>query len=96
MGKSCMIHVVFMLCSCAVQACSRVLLIGEVRDKFLDALRRPSLSALARRNIAKQISEKARKVSKCPYCEAVNGECSACDSHVICIWPSCDVHVTCI
>lgn len=73
------------VCSCAVQACSRVLLTGEVREKFLDALRRPSLSALARKSIAKQINEKARKVTKCPYCEAVNGECRACDLHVICL-----------
>ena len=81
-GMSC---VMLIVCYYAAQACSHVLLTGEVRDKFLDALRRPSLSALARKNIAKQINEKARKVAKCPYCEAVNGEFSTCDLHVTCM-----------
>ena len=74
------VHALLLVLS--LQTCSRVLLNGEVRGRFLEALRKPSLSALARRNIAKQISEKARKVSKCPYCEAVNGECSALHLHV--------------
>lgn len=66
------VHALLLVLS--VQSCSRVPLNGEVRGRFLDALRKPGLSVLARRGIAKQINEKARKVSKCPYCAAVNGE----------------------
>lgn len=55
------------------KTCSRVLLNGKERAPFLASLRRPTLSALARKSLAKKMNEKCRKVLFCPFCGSVNG-----------------------
>ena len=52
-----------------------MLLSATERQSFIELLRRPNLSALARKSINKKINEKCKKVSKCPHCGSVNGEC---------------------
>lgn len=59
----------------SLKTCSRVMLIGDERKKFIDLLRRPNLSSLARKAIAKKISEKCKKVVVCPHCGGINGMC---------------------
>jgi DNA-directed RNA polymerase III subunit RPC1 len=56
------------------KTCSRVLLSPVDRQVFLDLLKRPALSAQARKAIAKKINEKCRKVSSCHHCSASNGQ----------------------
>ncbi len=51
-----------------------MLLSVDDRQSFLELLRRPNLSSLARKIIHKKINDKCKKVSKCPRCEGVNGE----------------------
>ena len=43
---------------------------------FIDHLRRPAISSLARKNIAKKINEKCKKVLLCPKCGGINGRLS--------------------
>jgi len=68
-------------CSCFpflsphLQTCSHVLLPATDRQVFLDMLKRPTLSSLARKGIAKKINEKWKKTATCPYCGATNGLC---------------------
>ena len=64
-------HIV--LSTLPLQTCSRILLAVADRHKFLDKLKRPTLSALARKAIAKEINEKCKKTTTCPHCAAVNG-----------------------
>lgn len=56
------------------QTCSRVLLPPQEKKQFLDQLSRPGVSGLARKGIKKKIVEKCKKISHCPYCEALNGK----------------------
>jgi DNA-directed RNA polymerase III subunit RPC1 len=60
------------------KTCSRVLLSPVDRQVFLDLLKRPALSAQARKAIAKKINEKCRKVSSCHHCSASNGPVKKC------------------
>ena len=47
-----------------------------MKKQFLDQLSRPAVSSLMRKGIKKKIVEKCKKISHCPYCEALNGEWS--------------------
>lgn len=60
------------------KTCSRVLLHGTERQAFLDLLKRPTLSSLAKKGIAKKINDKCKKVSSCPHCGALNGPVKKC------------------
>jgi DNA-directed RNA polymerase III subunit RPC1 len=60
------------------KTCSWVLLSPGDRQAFLDLLKRPTLSATARKAIAKKINEKCRKLSSCPHCSAANGPVKKC------------------
>lgn len=55
------------------KTCSRVLLPPQEKKHFLDQLSRPGVSALMRKGIKKKIVDKCKKISHCPYCEALNG-----------------------
>lgn len=55
------------------KTCSRVLLPPQEKKQFLDQLSRPAVSSLMRKGIKKKIVEKCKKISHCPYCEALNG-----------------------
>lgn len=57
-----------------LQTCARVLLPPQEKKQFLDQLSRPGVSALTRKSIKKKIVEKCKKISHCPYCEALNGK----------------------
>jgi len=60
------------------KTCSHVLLPASDHYAFLEVLRRPSLSSLARRSIAKKINDKCKKVAVCPHCGATNGTVKKC------------------
>lgn len=78
----CMTQLTFTVCSkgfvltCLLQTCSRVLLPPQEKKQFFDQLSRPAVSSLMRKGIKKKIVEKCKKISHCPYCEALNGEWS--------------------
>ena len=58
----------------SIQTCSRVLLPPQEKKHFLDQLSRPAVSALTKKGLKKKIVEKCKKISHCPYCEALNGK----------------------
>eukprot|EP00731_Ephydatia_muelleri_P022715 Em0015g298a len=60
------------------KTCSRALLQGTERQAFLDLLKRPTLSSLAKKGIAKKINDKCKKASSCPHCGALNGPVKKC------------------
>ncbi|CAC5392832.1 RPC1 [Mytilus coruscus] len=53
------------------KTCSRVILPPEVKQAFMEKLKRP-MSYLQRKAMRKKIYERSRKVSICPYCAAYN------------------------
>ncbi|KAI8370510.1 uncharacterized protein BYT42DRAFT_502192 [Radiomyces spectabilis] len=55
------------------KSCSRVMLEESDRRMYLRRLRAPGLDNLQRNRIIKAINEKCKKVTYCPYCNAVNG-----------------------
>ncbi|PAA84445.1 hypothetical protein BOX15_Mlig012706g1 [Macrostomum lignano] len=65
-------HIVKILQSIC-KSCSRVLLSGEKRHQYLNVLRRPNLSYLAKKALRKKIHSLAKSVHNCPHCNAVNG-----------------------
>lgn len=60
----------------SLQTCSRVLLPPQEKKHFLDQLSRPAVSSLMKKGLKKKIVEKCKKISHCPYCEALNGKFS--------------------
>ena len=52
-----------------------MLLPPQEKKQFLDQLCRPGVSSLMRKGLKKKIVEKCKKISHCPYCEALNGNC---------------------
>lgn len=58
----------------SLQTCSRVLLPPQEKKHFLDQLSRPAVSSLIKKGLKKKIVEKCKKISHCPYCEALNGK----------------------
>ncbi|XP_064391551.1 DNA-directed RNA polymerase III subunit RPC1-like isoform X2 [Halichondria panicea] len=58
--------------------CSRVLLTRTDGQSFIELLRRPNISVLARKAVYKKINEKCKKANKCPHCEAVCGTVKKC------------------
>lgn len=60
----------------SLQTCSRVLLPPQEKKHFLDQLSRPAVSSLMKKGLKKKIVEKCKKISHCPYCEALNGKYS--------------------
>ncbi|XP_071130930.1 DNA-directed RNA polymerase III subunit RPC1-like [Mytilus edulis] len=59
------------------KTCSRVILPPEVKQAFMEKLKRP-MSYLQRKALRKKIYERSRKVSICPYCAAYNGMVKKC------------------
>ena len=57
-----------------LKMCSKVLLTAEDRASFIDSLRRPSLSSVARKAITKKIINKCKAMTRCMYCNAINGK----------------------
>ncbi len=51
-----------------------MLLSDADKQSFIELLRRPNLSSLARKIINKKINDKCKKCTKCHFCSAVNGE----------------------
>lgn len=58
----------------AMQTCSRVMLEEPDRRSYLRRLRAPGLDNLTRQKIVKAITDKCKKVTYCPHCNAVNGK----------------------
>lgn len=54
--------------------CSRVLLNEEQRSSYRFRLRKPELSYLEKKALHKDICDKCKKIKKCPFCGAVNGQ----------------------
>ncbi|RWS28613.1 DNA-directed RNA polymerase III subunit RPC1-like protein, partial [Leptotrombidium deliense] len=63
------IHILQTVC----KSCSRVLLQEKDRTRYIMRLRKPDLSYLEKKSMLKEISDKCKKVKKCPYCDAFNG-----------------------
>eukprot|EP00741_Cyanophora_paradoxa_P024410 tig00022075_g23569.t1 len=55
------------------KTCSRVLVDETERRVILRRLRNPRVEVLARRAIAKKLTEKCKRRTVCPYCEGING-----------------------
>ncbi|XP_022912626.2 DNA-directed RNA polymerase III subunit RPC1 [Onthophagus taurus] len=53
--------------------CSRVLLSDSDRDLFRFKLINPNLCYMTKRNLRKKITDKCKKVHKCPHCKDING-----------------------
>ncbi|EDO36291.1 predicted protein [Nematostella vectensis] len=58
---------------CVCKNCCRVLLPPAEKKQFLDTLKKPNISSLAKKGMKKKIVEKCKKISHCPYCEDLNG-----------------------
>lgn len=56
------------------KTCSRVMLEEQDRRVYLKRLRAPGLDNMQRAKIVKAVHEKCKKVTYCPYCNAVNGK----------------------
>lgn len=55
------------------QNCSCVLIQEDSKKAYRTKLLNPAFSYLARKALRKQIHDKAKKISKCPFCKSVNG-----------------------
>uniref|UniRef100_A0A182WAV4 DNA-directed RNA polymerase subunit n=1 Tax=Anopheles minimus TaxID=112268 RepID=A0A182WAV4_9DIPT len=55
------------------KVCSRVMLKEEEKKHFSARLVNPNLSYLAKKSIHSQVLKKAKKSTKCPYCNNLNG-----------------------
>lgn len=55
------------------KTCSRVMLKQDDAKSFNKRLMNPNLSYLAKKSIHQQVLKKAKKHTKCPHCESVNG-----------------------
>jgi DNA-directed RNA polymerase III subunit RPC1 len=58
------------------KTCSRILLSQVDIEKFRHQALRPGLTYLQKKQLRKVVYEKSRKNSKCPHCEARNGQVS--------------------
>ncbi|RWS14621.1 DNA-directed RNA polymerase III subunit RPC1-like protein, partial [Dinothrombium tinctorium] len=56
------------------KTCSRVLLLEKDRIRYTFRLRKPELSYLEKKALHKDVIDKCKKVRKCPYCNAYNGQ----------------------
>jgi DNA-directed RNA polymerase III subunit RPC1 len=55
------------------KTCARVMLKEDDAKMFSKRLMNPNLSYLAKKSIHQQVLKKAKKNTKCPHCEAING-----------------------
>jgi len=59
---------------CICKKCSRVLLNPQDRFNFATKLQKPELSYLEKKALHKSINEKCKKMKRCLYCDAFNGQ----------------------
>lgn len=61
-----------------MQTCSNVPLPADAKKIYRTKLLNPAFSYLARKALRKQIHDKAKKVSVCPFCKSLNGVIKKC------------------
>ena len=64
---------VYVVLQAVCKSCSRVLLHGDTRDKYIRILRNKKLEWLNKRNIRAAIIALCKKEKRCAYCNAING-----------------------
>ena len=60
------------------KTCSRVMLKPKDVEDFRERLKAPSIGYLAKKGLRKKILEKAKKITKCLHCQALNGVVKKC------------------
>ncbi|KAL0272113.1 UNVERIFIED_CONTAM: hypothetical protein PYX00_005208 [Menopon gallinae] len=71
-------HSVITILQTICKTCSHVLLPEELKKGYRLKLLNPKFLYLARKALRKQIHEKAKKTSICPYCKGLNGVVKKC------------------
>ncbi|EEB15462.1 DNA-directed RNA polymerase III largest subunit, putative [Pediculus humanus corporis] len=69
---------VIMILQTICKTCSKVLLPEDLKKTYRLRLQNPKFLYLARKALRKQIHEKAKKISICPYCQSLNGVVKKC------------------
>ncbi|XP_067928267.1 DNA-directed RNA polymerase III subunit RPC1-like [Watersipora subatra] len=60
------------------KTCSRILLTDDVKEHYLEVLKRPGMSYLHKKSLNKKINDKTKKMSICIRCGAKNGVVKKC------------------